>query len=84
MIRAMETASTSQQKELKRLMDENPSDKVEKVLQIFKDCKADSWTNELKEKYLQTALMHFEDIAVLSSRKKPLAELAAYLIQREK
>jgi len=84
MIRALETASASQQKELQRLMVENPEDKVEKVLQIFKDCKADSWTNELKEKYLQTALQHFEDIAVLSSRKKPLAELADYLIKREK
>jgi geranylgeranyl diphosphate synthase type II len=84
MIHALETASASQQKELKRLMTENPSDKVEKVLQLFKDCKADSWTNNLKDKYLQTALQHLEDTAVLSIRKKPLIELAEYLIQRDK
>ena len=84
MIHALETASAEQRKELKRLMQENPADKVAKVLQIFKDCKVDAWANELKEKYLQTALQHLEDTAVQSVRKKPLIELAAYLIQREK
>ena len=84
MIHALQTASTSQQKELKKLLSENPADKVEKVLQLFKDCKADSWTNNLKDKYLQTALQHLDDIAVVSSRKKSLMELAEYLIQRNK
>ncbi len=84
MIRAIETASASQQKELKRLMTENPVDKVDKVLQIFKDSKADSWTKELKDQYLETSLKQLDDIAVLSSRKQPLAELAEYLIQRNK
>ena len=38
---------------------------------------------KLKEKYLQTALNHLEEIAVFSVRKKPLKELAEYLIERE-
>ncbi|MEI9933287.1 MAG: polyprenyl synthetase family protein [Ferruginibacter sp.] len=84
MIRAIETASASQQKELKRLMTENPADKVERVLQIFKDSKADNWTKELKDQYLETALKQLDDIAVLSSRKQPLTELAEYLIERNK
>jgi len=83
MIYALETASPEQRAELKRLMKENPSDKVMKVLQIFKDCKVDEWANQLKEKYLQTALQHLEDTAVQAVRKKPLIELAGYLIQRE-
>ena len=37
----------------------------------------------VKEKYLQTALQHLEDIAVVSTRKKPLIELADFLIQRD-
>jgi hypothetical protein len=53
------------------------------VLQIFKDCKVDDWAQELKNKYLQTALKHLEDTAVLSVRKKPLRELADYLMMRE-
>ncbi|MEP7255508.1 MAG: polyprenyl synthetase family protein [Ferruginibacter sp.] len=83
MIHAFETAKPAQLKELKELSKTDPADKVEKVLQIFKDCKVDDWAKELKNKYLQTALKHLEDTAVLSVRKKPLQELADYLMMRE-
>jgi geranylgeranyl diphosphate synthase type II len=43
----------------------------------------DEWAKSLKEKYLQTALQHLEDIAVVSNRKKALVELADFLIQRD-
>ena len=83
MIHAFETAGPDKLKELKELIKNNPVDKVEKVLQIFRDCKVDDWAKELKNKYLQTALKHLEDTAVLSARKKPLQELADYLMKRE-
>ena len=87
MIYAMEVASEAQKKILANLLDDSDEvhkvNKVNTVLGIFKDCKVDEWAKELKEKYLQTALQHLEDTAVLSARKKPLIELAAYLIQRE-
>lgn len=83
MIRAMEVADEVSKKELLQLMQENPVDKVEKVLAIFKKCDVDTWANELKEKYLQTALQHLEDIAVLSKRKEPLKQLALFLIERQ-
>ena len=83
MIHAFESANTIQLKKLKQLISTNPVDKVESVLQIFKDCKVDDWARELKNKYLQTALKHLEDTAVLSIRKKPLQELADYLMMRE-
>jgi geranylgeranyl diphosphate synthase, type II len=83
MIHAMEVASAETKKELVQLMTENRADKVEKVLAIFKACKVDEWAAALKEKYKQTALQHLEDTAVLSVRKKPLQELAAYLMERE-
>lgn len=83
MIHAFETAKPGQLKELKELIKNNSTDKVEKVLQIFRDCKVDDWAKELKNKYLQTALKHLEDTAVLSARKKPLQELADYLMMRE-
>jgi geranylgeranyl diphosphate synthase, type II len=82
MIRAMEVADEISKKELQQLIENNPADKVEKVLAIFKKCKVDKWADELKEKYLQTALQHLEDIAVLSKRKEALKELALFLIQR--
>ena len=83
MIHAFETAKPEQLNELKELIKNNPVDKVEKVMQIFKECKVDDWATALKNKYLQTALKHLEDTAVLSVRKKPLQELADYLMMRE-
>jgi len=84
MIHTLEKASAVQQKELKRLMTDNPSDKVEKVLQLFKDCKADNWTTSLKDTYLEAALKQLDDTAVLASRKEPLIELSHSLIKRDK
>ncbi len=82
MIHALEVADANSKKELMQLMKDNPVNKIERVLQIFKNASVDSWANELKEKYLQTALHHMEEIAVLSKRKEPLKELALFLIQR--
>ena len=83
LIHTMETAAPKQLQALQQLMQENAPDKVEKVTQLFKECKVDDWAKALKDKYLQTALQHLEDTAVTSTRKKPLMELADYLIQRE-
>jgi geranylgeranyl diphosphate synthase type II len=80
---ALEVASAQQKSKLLQLINDNPADKVEQVLGIFKDCNVDDWAKSLKEKYVQTALQHLEDIAVVSSRKKPLMELADFLIQRD-
>ncbi len=83
LIHAMGTASAEEQLALRKLLQANAPDKVQKVTAIFKNCKADNWAQELKNKYLHTALQHLEDTNVVSARKKPLMELAAYLIQRE-
>jgi len=83
MIHAFETASPADLAELKRLMQSDPADKVERVLQVFRNCQVDDWAKALQQKYLQTALKHLEDTAVISSRKKPLQELADYLMARE-
>jgi geranylgeranyl diphosphate synthase type II len=83
LLHALEVANGEQKKNLQQLMQQNPVDKVQQVLAIFKDCHVDEWAKELKEKYLQTALKHLDDIAVMLVRKKPLEELADFLIQRE-
>jgi geranylgeranyl diphosphate synthase, type II len=84
MIHALETAQGELRTALIKAMEENPTDKVEIVLNIFKACGIDSWASALKEQYLQTALTHLEEIAVSKSRKVPLQELAHYLISRDK
>ncbi len=83
MVHAREFCTAETNAELDNLIKNNPSDKVDKVLQIFKDCKADEWANELKEKYYQIALKHLDDVAVLSVRKEELKKLASDLMMRE-
>ncbi len=80
---AMQVATNQQKAEMNRLMQENPIDKVEKMLTIFKACNVDAWAKQLKEKYIFTAYKHLDDIAVTSIRKKPLQELAAFLVERD-
>jgi geranylgeranyl diphosphate synthase type II len=82
LIRALETANPEQLKALNALLTSDPADKVEQVLAIFKACKVDAWAEALKQKYMQEALAHLEAIAVVEARKKPLIDLANYLMNR--
>ena len=82
LIRALETANPEQLKTLNVLLSSDPADKVEQVLAIFKACKVDAWAEDLKQKYMQEALGHLEAIAVVETRKKPLIDLANYLMNR--
>ena len=83
MIRTLEVADAGQKSELESLLAGNATDKVTKVLQLFKACKADEWANSLKEKYYNLAMQNLDDLAVLANRKEELQKLAMYLLQRE-
>jgi geranylgeranyl diphosphate synthase type II len=83
LLHALEVADTQQKKRLQQLMQEDKQGKVQEVLSLFKECNVDAWAFALKEKYLKAALDHLDAIAVVSARKKPLKELAEFLIQRE-
>jgi len=83
LVQALSIANDAQKKELKRLMDGNTKDKTEKVLQLFQDCKVNEWALQLKNKYLDEAFAHLEDVAVLSKRKEALQEMAKFLVRRE-
>ena len=82
-LHALEVANAEQKATIEFLVKNNPTDKVEQMLNVFKACNVGDWANELKEKYYQTALKHLDDIAVTAVRKKPLIELANFLIERE-
>lgn len=83
LLHALETANASDKKELISLLKTNPEDKIERVLNIYKSCKADEWTIQLKNRYFEEAMKHLEDIAVISRRKVPLRDLAVYLLKRD-
>lgn len=83
LIEAMHVSSKAQLAELHWLMQNNEADKIQKVINIYRSCNVDEWAKELKQKYMSKALEHLEETAVLSARKKPLEELAHYLLDRE-
>ena len=84
LIHTLQTASSQQKEQLLQLLQRNDENKVKETLFIFKECKADEWATELKQKFYTEALEHLEDIAVLSKRKEPLQMLARFLLQRQK
>lgn len=83
LLHALEAATPPARQELKELLAGQAENKIERVLTIYRDCQADKWAMALQNKFLDEALHHLEDIAVLSKRKEPLRELAHFLIKRE-
>ncbi len=83
LIHALETADSQQRNQLEELLNTSPSDKVQQVLNLYKQTGVDAWAISLKQRFLQESLQALDDIAVLTNRKQPLIELAQYLIQRE-
>ncbi|MGN6296952.1 MAG: polyprenyl synthetase family protein [Ginsengibacter sp.] len=82
-LRALEVASPQQKNKLSELLSRNDENKIEEMLQIYKSCNIDAWAKELKQKYFALAMHHLEEIAVVSARKKPLGQLAEYLMDRD-
>ncbi len=83
LIHALETAAPAAKQALQEQLAGHAPDKVEKVLQIFRDCKVNEWALQLQDRYLDEAMQHLEDVAVLSKRKEPLKELAQFLVKRD-
>lgn len=83
LIRALESVRGKDAEELSELQSANGPDKVERTLSIFRKNGVDKWAFDLKEQYMKTAFEHLEEIAVLSSRKSALRELAGFLVKRE-
>lgn len=83
LLQALKCATPQQQKELNKLLLQHDESKIEPILKIYKSCNVDEWAKELKKKYFSIAMLHLEEIAVRSIRKKTLEELAKYLMDRD-
>lgn len=82
-IHALDSCNETQLHEFKKLMNENAIDKVDKVLNLFRECGVDTWASGLKDKYISMAEHHLEEVAVSSARKEPLGRLIQFLVQRD-
>jgi geranylgeranyl diphosphate synthase type II len=83
LIYALENANPQMRNELIELLGNNEADKVSRVLQIFRACGVDQWANAQKEHFFNLAMNHLHALRVDEAKKKPLIDLAGFLIQRE-
>lgn len=83
LIHALEAGTSDQKQALKELMTYDGSDKVERVLAIYRETGVAEWALQLKETYYQKAMHHLEEIAVISHRKSTLKEVAVFLMERD-
>lgn len=84
LVRAMELANEQQKAALKYWMAApDETEKLKNILNIFRELEIPKWAIHLKQKYVEDAFKHLEEIAVIRSRKQSLKDLAGYLIQRE-
>lgn len=82
-IRTLNSISGDDRREFDRLVATEDDSKIEPMLALYASAGADSWVQEMKQKYFDLALECLEEVAVVSKRKKPLLRLAHYLMNRE-
>lgn len=83
LLKALEMCKPAQRTRLRELLASNNDSKVADMLQLFHDCKVDAWAEKEKERFQQMAFDNLESIAVFSARKRPLRELADFLLSRQ-
>ncbi|MCL6523079.1 MAG: polyprenyl synthetase family protein [Thermoflavifilum sp.] len=82
LVKAYEIADAAQRQQLDACMQLQGQQKVKRVIELFEQLHIKEWAEAEKKKYTDQALHHLEEIAVISSRKKPLEELVSYLLNR--
>lgn len=83
LLQAMKVGTPAQKEQITLLLNSNDNTKISSMLDIYRSCNVDDWARDLKQKYFSIAMDHLEEVAVVSSRKKPLEELANYLMDRD-
>ena len=83
LLQAMKIGTPAQREQITNLLNSNDDTKIGSMLAIYRSCNVDDWARDLKQKYFSIAMDHLEEVAVVSSRKKPLEELANYLMDRD-
>jgi geranylgeranyl diphosphate synthase, type II len=83
-LKALENANLAQSAEIVQLLSSDSDDKVVRMLELFVETGADKFCRDATAHYSDIAFKCLEDVAVPSVRKKPLLELAEYLLVRDR
>jgi geranylgeranyl diphosphate synthase type II len=83
LVKALESASPERKQELEELLIYSGPDKVERMTFIYQETGVGPAAQEAKNHYMERAYASLESISVPSERKKPLRELAEFLLERE-
>jgi geranylgeranyl diphosphate synthase type II len=83
LLKAWEMANAAQKDHMNRLLSGTAPDKVDQMLQLYRDCRVDAWAVEEKRRFMESAATHLEKITVLSARKTELQCLIGLLLDRE-
>ncbi len=83
LVKAMEILQGEELENLRQAMGMEGEEKIPVVTGLYKKAGVDVWAEKLKAEYMDKALHHLDEIAVLSKRKEPLKKLAAYLLNRD-
>jgi geranylgeranyl diphosphate synthase, type II len=83
LVHALENAGSTEKKQIQKMLQSDSSEKVERMIGIFRATGADQAAEEAKMKYMEKAGAHLEMITVPFENKAALKEIATYLLQRE-
>lgn len=83
LLKALNSVTAEEKQSLEKIMQENDDNKIQKVINIYKTCHVDDWAKELKQKYIEKAMEHLDEVAVVRQRKDSLKKLANDLMERE-
>jgi geranylgeranyl diphosphate synthase type II len=86
LIKALELAKGNTRKELLKLIkgkNANPKDKIRDVINIYLSLQLDEISNELADSHYSRAIMYLDRVNIPGESKKPLADFAEFMINRD-
>jgi geranylgeranyl diphosphate synthase, type II len=83
LVYAQEKAGADEQQLMEELILSDSTDKVEKVIGLFRKAGSDLAAEEAKKLYMEKAMIHLDEIQVPDKNKVALRELAGFLLERE-
>ncbi|PSL21431.1 polyprenyl synthetase family protein [Dyadobacter jiangsuensis] len=83
LLKAFELASARQRRQLETLMATDHQDKVMEMTRLYEECRVGEWARNQKRYFHQLAFSHLDKMLLPASAKRPLTELADWLLARE-